>query len=437
VLSSNPARNLAYYSYARRRTAIEESSLNRIPLLIVALVIALAALPATHSQSAPIASPDAVPGEFVVKFRADATPAQRLAAVRSLGGESFDRVERLQIEAVRFRPGRDGAVVQAAAVIDALERHPLIEYAEPNYILSIADTATEDGPYTYWFPLILESAPPLPNDPLITEQYGLSRIKAFEGWAITRGSPAVVIAVIDSGVQLSHPDLDSKLVAGYDVIRSSATPEDGNGHGTHVAGIAAAITDNGIGISGTCPECRVLPIRSLNDAGSGTLLDVVTGINWAASRGAQVINLSLTTTIHIETLRAALDDAWSRGAFVACAAGNRGSDIYPGVYANCFAVAATDQHDTIGSFSNRGTWVEVAAPGVSVYSTWIGSGYRTISGTSMAAPHVAGVAGLLAGQGLSNAQIRDRLCATADPIAGTGSDWQCGRLNLLRAVRGF
>jgi subtilisin family serine protease len=125
---------------------------------------------------------------------------------------------------------------------------------------------------------------------------------------------------------------------------------------------------------------------------------------------------------------------------MACAAGNDNTsnqaNAYPGAYANCFAVAATTSTDARASYSNYGTWVEVAAPGSSIYSTWLNSGYNTISGTSMATPHVAGLAGLLSGQGLTNSQIKSRICSTSDAISGTGSFWTCGRINAFRAVSG-
>jgi subtilisin family serine protease len=247
-----------------------------------------------------------------------------------------------------------------------------------------------------------------------------------------------VIAVVDTGIQRSHPDLDAKITAGYDYVQNDTAPDDANGHGTHVAGSAAAETNNAAGGAGTCPNCRLMPVRVLDSNGSGTLDNVAKGITYAANNGAKVINLSLGGP-GSATLQSAVDNAWSKGAFVACAAGNDNTtstaNAYPGAYTNCFAVASTDSSDARSSFSNHGTWVEAAAPGSSIYSTWIGGGYNTISGTSMATPHVAGLAGLLASQGLTNAQIRQRVCDTADKIGGTGTSWSCGRINGDRAVR--
>ncbi|MDQ5852182.1 MAG: S8 family serine peptidase, partial [Chloroflexota bacterium] len=161
-------------------------------------------------------------------------------------------------------------------------------------------------------------------------------------------------------------------------------------------------------------------------------------ITYAANNGAKVINLSLGGG-GSTALQSAVDNAWNKGVFLACAAGNSNTSstgsAYPAAYPNCFAVASTTSSDARSSFSNYGGWVEVTAPGSSIYSTWINSGYNTINGTSMATPHVAGLAGLLASQGLSNAQIRQRICDTADKISGTGSYWTCGRINADRAVK--
>jgi thermitase len=206
-----------------------------------------------------------------------------------------------------------------------------------------------------------------------------------------------------------------------------------------VVGTAAAETGNATGGAGTCIGCRVMPVRVLDNNGSGTLANVAKGITYAADNGAQVINLSLGGG-GSSTLQQAVDYAAGKGVFQACAAGNSNtsstSSAYPAAYANCFAVASTTSTDARSSFSNYGSWVEVAAPGSDIYSTWINSGYNTISGTSMATPHVAGLAGLLASQGLTAAQIRDRICSTSDKISGTGSFWTCGRINAQAAVTG-
>jgi subtilisin family serine protease len=299
-----------------------------------------------------------------------------------------------------------------------LKQNPNVEYVEPNYI------------YTSVF---------TPNDPGVSQQWAWSRIQAYQAWDVTQGSSNVVIAIVDTGIQRTHPDLDSKIVAGWDYVQNDNAPDDGNGHGTHVAGTSAAETNNSTGGAGTCPNCRLMPVRVLDNNGSGSMVNVANGINFAANNGAEVINLSLGGP-GATTLQNAVNNAWNSGVFLACAAGNSNtsntSNAYPAAYSNCFAIASTTSTDARSSFSNYGSWVEVAAPGSSIYSSWIGSSYNTISGTSMATPHVAGLAGLLSSQGLSASAIRTRICSTSDAISGTGSLWTCGRINAFRAVTG-
>ncbi len=421
-----------------------------IRTLSVALALLIAALvvPASHGQTSPdgpgSVAQAVVPGEFLIKFRDGVSAAERQATLRAIGGHPFARIDSLDVEAVRIAPGRNDGTVQAAAgLARAIEQHPLIEYAEPNILFRAADLAAAPNPPIY-LPLVISPPPFVPNDPGLSAQYAWATINAFKGWSLNRGSRQIIVAVIDTGVQLDHPDLAGKLVAGYDFFEDDSSPDDENGHGTHVAGIIGAITNNGIGVAGTCPACRIMPIRVLDSRGWGSLLAVAQGIDWASSHGAQIINLSLTgpnSPTSGPTLERAVTNAWNNGATLVCAAGNGSVSYYdysyPAAYPACIAVTATDSADQRAWFSNYGTWVDLAAPGLGIYSTTTGSDYAYLSGTSMATPYVSGVAGLLAAQGLRNDQIRDRLCDTADPIAGTGTEWHCGRLNLLRAVSGY
>jgi subtilisin family serine protease len=398
-------------------------------VLVALALIAPLSSSARSSASPPAAPPPpgprvdldapAVPGQFLIKFRPSLQRADRTAAVASQGGRFLSRVAALGVDIVEF-PALQGKAERKAveALLNALKRNPNVQFVEPNYLYSASFT---------------------PNDPSLSQQWAWSRIQAYAAWDVSQGSPNVIIGDVDTGIQSNHPDLDAKLVPGYDYVDGDTTPQDGNGHGTHTAGTAAAETNNSAGGAGMCPNCKLMAIRVLNNSGSGTLANVANGITYAANNGAKVINLSLGGS-GSATLQNAVDYAWSRGVFLACAAGNSNTsstaNAYPAAYPNCFAVASTTSADARSSFSNYGSWVEVAAPGSSIYSTWIGSGYNTISGTSMATPHVAGLAGLLASQGLTNAQIRDRICSTADRISGTGTYWTCGRINAARAVTG-
>jgi len=358
----------------------------------------------------------AVANEFVVKFQPGTSAATRAQVARRFGGTIIGRNAALDLSTLRISAIKEsGEQRLREQTLAGLRSSGQVVYAEPNYLYNITWT---------------------PNDPAYSQQWAWNVIDAPAGWDITRGSSSTIIAVIDTGIQLNHPDLDAKIVAGYDFVQGDTVADDLNGHGTHVAGTSAAESNNGANGAGVCPNCRLMPVRVLNRLGSGSLANIASGITYAADNGAKVINMSLGGSSGSTALQNAVNYAWNKGVFLACAAGNNGNTAaaYPAYYSNCFAVAATTSSDAKASFSTYGTWVEVAAPGDGIYSTWKGSSSNTISGTSMASPHVAGLAGLLASQGLTNAQIRDRICATAEDISGTGSSWTCGRINLLNAV---
>ncbi|MBB6023089.1 thermitase [Paenibacillus sp. JGP012] len=296
------------------------------------------------------------------------------------------------------------------------KEHALIEHAHPNYLVEASF---------------------IPNDPFFPYQYNLNKINAPAAWDITQSSSSIKIAIIDTGVQLNHPELASKLLPGYDYVDYDNIPEDGNGHGTHVAGIAASITNNGVGIAGTAPLASIVPIRVLDNNGQGTIGNVGNGLVFAANNGVQVVNLSLGGPAGDAFLQAAVQYAWDRGAVIIAAAGNDNTSypIVPASYPNVIAVASTNSYDLKSNFSNYGSWVDMAAPGDAILSTYLGNSYAYLSGTSMAAPQVAGAAALLAARGKNNAQIRDALCFASDPISGSGIYWTYGRLNAYQSLQ--
>jgi subtilisin family serine protease len=382
-----------------------------VPLATLAVTSAPAAA-ASYERTTPTA--ESVPGEFLVSFQRGVSEANRKAAVESKGGKIVKQLPALGSTLVHFATSQD----KARANAKELKADKRVASVEANLVYRTTQT---------------------PNDPAYAQQWAFPKISAPQAWDTQLGNSSVVIAVIDTGVERTHPDLDAKIVPGYDFVQGDTAPDDGNGHGTHVAGTAAAESWNSSGGAGTCPGCRIMPIRVLDNNGSGSLVNVANGIRYAADHGAQVINMSLGGG-GSTTLQSAVDYAAGKGVFLSCAAGNDNtsstSSAYPGAYASCFAVASTTSTDARSSFSNYGSWVEAAAPGSNIYSTWLNGGYNTISGTSMATPHVAGLAGMLASQGLTSAQIRDRICASADKITGTGSSWTCGRINAYAAVTG-
>lgn len=275
-----------------------------------------------------------------------------------------------------------------------------------------------------------------PNDPRFRDQYGLRQIEAPRAWDRTRGRATVRIGVVDSGIRASHPDLNGKLAAQYDFASGDGVAEDTVGHGTHVSGVAAAETGNRAGVAGACPNCKLV-VAKVDRRGEIDAAAVIKGINWAANRGAKVINLSLGAPGYVEAEARAVSYAQRRGAVVVAAAGNANSTVreYPAAYRGVLAVAATTRAGTRANFSNRGDWIDVAAPGVGILST-APRGYTTLSGTSFSSPYVAGVAGLLASQGRGPAAIIRRITSTATDLGPAGRDpyYGAGRLDAAAAV---
>ena len=235
-------------------------------------------------------------------------------------------------------------------------------------------------------------------DPRFSEQWGLTAIHAPQAWTVTRGKSAVVVAVVDTGVDYTHPDLVDRVDTAndYDFVNGDSDAVDDNGHGTHVAGIIAATADNGIGVAGVAPECRVLPVKVLDSKGSGDTIGVAAGIRYAADAGAKIINLSLAGPSDA-TMGDAVAYAQLKGCIVVAAAGNEGlgSASYPAGYDQVIGVGATDSSNVRATFSNHGIGVDIAAPGVNILSTTLGGGYEPLSGTSMASPFVSAVTALV------------------------------------------
>ena len=254
----------------------------------------------------------------------------------------------------------------------------------------VSGIASVEQNYPVW------AADVIPNDPGWSSQYGLTAIRAPQGWSLSTGASSVTIAILDSGVDLGHPDLAGKITAGYDFVNNDNTPQDDYGHGTHVAGIAAAQGNNGTGVAGVSWGARIMPLKVLNQFGGGSYANVAAGIVWAADHGAQVINLSLGGAAPSTTLESAVLYAYGKGILLVAASGNNGGGqlLYPARYPQVMAVGATNFTNQPAPFSNYGPEVDIAAPGENIYSLWPG-GTFTQSGTSMSAPFVSGLAAIL------------------------------------------
>ncbi len=307
----------------------------------------------------------------------------------------------------------------------------------------------------YVEPVMLREAFVTPNDPQFAQQWGLTKIRGPEAWDRTTGDPAVIVAVVDTGIDLNHPELVGLLVPGQDMVDFGPTPgppqpgwvwegdfngrdnvpQDEVGHGTHVAGTIACPTNDGVGVAGVTWSCRLMPVKVLNRArrlsdnrisGFGSSVDIAAGIRWAADHGARVINLSLGGPGADQVTADAVAYAGSRGCLVVAAMGNTGNSApqFPAAFPGVLAVAAVDRNDVRAPFSSMGAHVAVSAPGVDVLSTVWDNGHATMSGTSMASPHVAGVAALLFScrGSLTAAQVRQAIVETARPLRDNPGD---------------
>ena len=346
--------------------------------------------------------------QIIVKFKEDVCEETQLKIHHKHKCTILDHNKELDFQVLHSK--RD--INTLIKIYNKLEE---VEYAEPNHTLKAFYT---------------------PNDPFFAYQYGPQKVQAPDAWDVTTSNGNIKIAIIDTGVQLNHPELAIKLWPGYNFVEGNLNPNDGNGHGTHVAGIAGALTENSLGIAGIAPSASIIPVRALDNSGNGTLSNIANAITYSTNAGAKVINLSLGSSQGSITLENAINYAWNQGVVIVAAAGNEASNTltYPAAYQNVIAVASTDINDQKSDFSNYGTWVEVSAPGSTILSTYTGSYYAYLSGTSMACPHVAGLAALLAAQGKNNVQIKNTILSTCDPVPGTGLYWTYGRINANRAV---
>lgn len=266
--------------------------------------------------------------------------------------------------------------------------------------------------------------------------WGVERIRAPQAWPATKGTD-VRIGVIDTGVDLSHPDLQGNVAGGFNVLASDQPPLDDNGHGTHVAGTIAAL-NNDFGVVGVAPEAKLYAVKAFDADGTARVSDVIAGMEWCVANQVRLINFSFGSESGNESLRDAVR-AVARHAILVAAAGNNGradSVDVPARYPEVVAVAASTRGDQLASFTSRGPQVAVAAPGQEIMSTWLDGGYSTLSGTSMATPHVTALFALLMRlhPGLTRAQLLEIVRSTADPLIGVSEDGGAGIVNAANAV---
>ncbi len=430
---------------------------------------------------AAISSAPYMPGEVIVKLSEGATlshePGQAMHADSASLNRTLTQIGARQSSLVfpaasdRIPPGlmrvyrlKLDATVDVRAAVEALSADPHVEYAEPNYIAQAAGQAPRVHKLEHLGQALSPVAAPPPNDPLLVDQWGLRKINAASAWDVVTGTPAVVIGVVDSGLDLTHPDLASQVwrnpgetpgngvdddndgyvddVNGWNFVAGSSDVSDDSGHGTQVAGVIAATTNNGQGIAGVCWNCRMMPVKVLQ-GGIANYSDIAAGVAYAAAKGARVINLSLGGYADSHALRDAIAAAVAQGAVVVGGAGNDNASapFYPAAYDNVLAVAGTTEADGKAAFSNYGPWVDVSAPGVNIRTTFLGGDWGSSSGTSLAASFASGLAGLIRSRwpDWSEALVRNQIVRTAEGIDALNPAYAgqlgTGRLNAAQAMQ--
>ena len=380
-------------------------------------------------------------GEIIVKLKDDVSGFESQCILNSMDStiEAELPADNLVVAQVPEGESTEG-------FIKAMEEQPDVEYAQPNYVYHLPDSAAD-----YDANVTLGSAP---NDPYAYEQWNLRMIGAYDAWDITTGSADVRVAVIDTGVDLDHPDLAGKVVAQADVVSNDGSADDGDGHGTHVAGIIAANTNNYVGVAGVAPGIRLIAVDVFTGIGNNAYAltsDVIEGMQFASSNGADVINLSLGLYYRDTAYEQAVNAAVSQGILVVCAAGNDNTTTphYPSDFDAAVSVIATDWYDGRASYSNYGPGKDISAPGGDdeslpysgeslILSTYKDGGYRYIGGTSQAAPVVSGVAALIlsVNPNLTVNEVKNILYTTAKDKGASGRDnnFGYGRVDAYMAV---
>ena len=411
---------------------------------------ALAVLVAGLLAAAPAqAAPPAAAGQLLVGFERGVTSERQEAVLSALQGrvaKRFGAIRGGRLVLVRPRSGRS-----TGALRKLLLRNPAVSYAEPDFFQFASQSRVPDDPF-------------YPSEYALVNSPADYDIDAPGAWADRTGCAKV--AILDTGLDTDHPDLKKNVFKsedkpnngkdddkngyvddtyGLNVIKGKGSGEDDNGHGTHVSGIVGARGNNATGDTGVCWSTKLVPVKFMNSRGKGSTSNAIAGIQYAVKEGLKIINCSFGSSASSSALHDAVDHAQDKNALLVVAAGNDGENIeknpiYPASYgdSNILAVAASTSSDTLASFSNFGSQsVDLAAPGDSIFSTYLGGGYRVLSGTSMAAPYVAGVAAMLRKQesGATYGELRKAVRSKVDkPPAFANKVVSDGRLNADRAL---
>lgn len=360
----------------------------------------------------------------IVVFNGSVNELEKDKVIENYGGKKIKSLSLINASVVTISSANE----------KALQKHASVLRIDPDVLLHTQKKPT----------------PVIPAQEILT--WGVDRIDADLVWdrdynlVVDPGANAgngVKVAVLDTGIALGHPDLMGNIKGGINTINRAKSADDDNGHGTHVAGIIAAV-DNTIGLIGVAPQASLYAVKVLSRTGSGFLSDIIEGLQWSINNEMQVVNMSFSTSIDVQSFQDAITAAHNSGIVLVAAAGNSGPGDntvqYPAKYQEVIAVSATDVNDAIASWSSRGSEVELAAPGADIYSTYKGGDYKTLSGTSMASPHVAGTAALIIASGTTNVnEVRAKLQGSADDLGLVGRDhfYGFGIVDAEEAVTGI
>jgi subtilisin family serine protease len=358
----------------------------------------IAAVSASASSGGPTTRPVTGPyksGHVLVHYSDDASTTEQSTLEHGNGATRVDHLGHLGTDVLKVPAGHEQAVVQELA------ESGLVDYAEVDGLATANDVTPND---TYW-----------------SKEWGFTKIHAPHAWGTSTGSSSITVAIVDSGLATGLPEFSGRTLTGYNAFTGTTNTADDNGHGTYASGIALAMGNNAAGVAGMCWTCKVLPVKVLDSSAQGDYATIARGITWAADHGANVINLSLGGTTSSATLDNAVSYAVNKGIVVVVSAGNSGTtaQTWPAASPGALSVAATDATDALYSYSNRGSWVDVAAPGTN-YTTGANGGFYSFGGTSSAAPVVSGLAALLLSKNptASVSSVTSVIGSTSTPVSG-------------------
>lgn len=374
----------------------------------------------------------------IVSFGPGASAREGLAGLEKLGGRIVKDLPLINSVAMEFPDKVADSAILACPHVGMVEDDLVIKWIEeapsalPLSYINTSLRAIGSGEFTGYIPF--PAAPKAAVNPREI-QWGVKRVNAPAAWDKTMGQ-GVKVGIIDTGMDYNHPDLKANYAGGYNAVEPAKTPLDDNGHGTHVSGIIGAVND-GAGVVGVAPGVSLYAVKVLNAQGSGAYSGIIDGIQWAVNNKMNVVNMSLGGPSGSAALQKAVEAAYKAGVTLVMAAGNDSGPVnYPAKYTQAIAVAASDSADRIASFSSRGPEIAFIAPGVAVNSTYMGGIYKPLSGTSMACPHVAGLAALAVGAGAKTpAAVRKALTGAAVSIGLQPSEQGAGLVDAGKLVK--